>query len=114
VIRCFSDLGGYTSYLVLKLLSGVYDCLIYHPREFQRIQRPYSTRPNHLSYSGFQEGRTSLGFQQLEEEALVFGLHTSGGACSCTDLSFGGFWQRLGVFFFRRVEPLVSPVFSRT
>jgi hypothetical protein len=62
VIQCFSDLGGHRPNLTLKLLSRVCDCPIYHPREFQGIQSPYSVRLNYWPYSGFQEGRTSLGF----------------------------------------------------
>jgi hypothetical protein len=72
VIRCFSDLGGHQPDLTLKLLSGVCGCPIYHPREFQGIQNRYSARPNYWPYSGFQEGCTSLGFLQFEEEASVF------------------------------------------
>jgi hypothetical protein len=50
----------------------------------------------------------------LEEEKSVFGLHTSGKGYPCPDLSLGGVWWHLEVFFFRRVEPLVFIVFSRT
>jgi hypothetical protein len=89
VIQCFSDLGGHRPDLTFKLLSGVCGCPIYHPRESQGIQSPYSARPNYWPYSGFREGRTSLGFLQFEEEALVFGLHTLGGGYHCLDLSSG-------------------------
>jgi hypothetical protein len=114
VIQYFSDLEGHRLDLTLKLLSGACGCPIYHPREFQGIQSPYSARSYYWPYSGFQEGRTSLGFLQFEEEASVFELHTSGGGFHCLDLSLGGVWQCLGVFIFRRAEPLVSIVFSRS
>ena len=113
VIQYFLDLGGHRADLILKLLLGVCGCPIYHPREFQEIQSPHSSRLNYRPYLGFQEGRTSLGFLQFEEEASVFGLHTSGGGYHCPDLSLGGVWQHLGVFIFRRAEPLVSIIFSR-
>jgi hypothetical protein len=54
------------------------------------VQRPHSSGLNCWPYSQFQEGCTSLGFQQLEEEDSVFGLHTSGGGYPCPDLSLGG------------------------
>ena len=92
MIKRFSDLGGSTSDLILKLLLGACGCSVYHPREFQVIWRPHSSRPNCWSYLGFQEGRTCLGLQQLEEEYLVFGLHTSGGGFPYPDLSLGGVW----------------------
>ena len=92
VIQCFSDLGGHRPDLILKLLSGVRSCPIYHPREFQGIQSPYSPRPYYWPYSGFQEGHTILGFLQIEEEASVFELHTSGGGFPCLDLSLGSVW----------------------
>jgi hypothetical protein len=114
VIQCFSDLEGHRLDLILKLLSGVCGDPIYHPREFQEIQSPYSARPYYWPYSGFQEGRTSLGFLQFEEEASMFWLHTSGGGFHCLDLSLGGVWQHLGDFIFRRAKPLVSIFFSRS
>jgi hypothetical protein len=54
VIQRFSDLGGSTSDLILKLLLGACGCPIYHPREFQVIWRPHSSRPNcwHFRVSG--------------------------------------------------------------
>jgi hypothetical protein len=76
--------------LTLKLLSGVCDCPIYHLREFQGIQSPDLARPNYWQYSGFQEDHTSLGFLQFEEEASVFGFHTSGRGYHFPDLSLGG------------------------
>jgi hypothetical protein len=90
VIQCFSYLEGHRPDLTLKLLSGVRGFLIYHPREFQRIQSPYSAGPYYWPYSGFQEGSTSLGFLPFEEEASMLMLHTSGGGCYCLDLSLGG------------------------
>jgi hypothetical protein len=90
VIQYYSDLGGYRIDLILRLLSSGYGCPIYHLREFQSIQSPYSTRPYYWPYSGFQEGRTTLGFLQFEGKASVFELHTSGGGFKCLDLSLGG------------------------
>jgi hypothetical protein len=99
--------------MILKLLLGVCGYPIYHPREFQVVWRPHSSMLNCWSYLGFQEGRTYLGLQQLEEEDLVFGLHTLGGGSPCPDLSLGGFWKHLELFF-RRAKPLVFIFFSRT
>jgi hypothetical protein len=74
----------------------------------QTIQRAHSARPYYWLYSGFQEGRTILGFLQFEEGASVFELHTSGGGFSCLDLSLGRIWQHQEVYNLRRAEPLVS------
>jgi hypothetical protein len=81
----FSDLEGYRLDLILRLLSSACGCPICHLGEFQTIQRPHSARPYYWPYSGFQEGRTILGFLQFEEEASVFELHTSGGGFPCLD-----------------------------
>jgi hypothetical protein len=78
VIQCFSDLKGSTSNLILKLLLGACGCPIYPPREFQKVWRPHSSRPNCWSYLWFQEGRTCLALQRLDEEDMAFGLHISG------------------------------------
>jgi hypothetical protein len=107
-IQQFSDLEGYRLALILRLLSSVCGCSIYHPGEFQTIERPHSARPYCWPYLGFQEGRTILGFLQFEEEASVSELHTLGGGFPCLDLSLGRVWQHQQVYILRRAEPLVS------
>jgi hypothetical protein len=59
VIQCFSDLEGHRLDLILKLLSRACGDLIYHPREFQDILSPYSSRSYYWPYLGFQKGHTS-------------------------------------------------------
>ena len=113
MIQYFLDLEGHRLDLTLKLVSSACGCLIYHPKEFQMMQSPHSAGSYYWPYSGFQEGHTILGFLQFEEEASVFELHTSGGGFHCLDPSYGGVWKCLGVFIFRREEPLVSIVFNR-
>jgi hypothetical protein len=112
-IQYFSDLEGYKLDLTLRLLSSACRCPIYHPGEFQTIWRTHAARPYYWPYSGFQEGRTILGFLQFKEEASVFEIHTSGGGFHCLDLSLERVWQHQEVYIFRRAEPLVSIVFSR-
>jgi hypothetical protein len=65
VIQGFSDLGGSTSNLILKLLLGVCGSPIYHPREFQELWRLPSARPNCWSLQGFRRAQFGLGFQQI-------------------------------------------------
>jgi hypothetical protein len=98
--------------LSLRLLSSACGCPIYHPGEFQTIQRAHSARLYYWLYLGFQEGRTIPGFLQFEEEASMFELNTSGGGFSCLDLSLGRIWQHQEVYNFRRAEPLVSLSFA--
>jgi hypothetical protein len=54
VIQIFSDLGGYTSDLIVRLLQVTCGSPIYHPREFQEFWRLPSSRPNywHFRVSG--------------------------------------------------------------
>jgi hypothetical protein len=52
-----------------------------------------------LSYPGFQEGATALGFQPLMEEDRVFELQTSGRGFLGPDLHLDKVWHDLSTSF---------------
>jgi hypothetical protein len=89
----------------LETSSRACGCPIYHPREFQVIWRPHSSRPNCWHF------RVSGGSYQIRVSAFggrgfcIWASYFRRGF-PCPDLSLGGVWQHLEVFF-RRVEPLV-------
>jgi hypothetical protein len=58
VIQILSDLGGYTSDLIVRLLPVTCGSPIYHPREFQEFWRLPSSGPNYWAFQGFRRAQS--------------------------------------------------------